>query len=220
MIDISKITVESQLLDEKMKETIKGIFNKLTRDVELKAVIDLSQEKSIEMASFLRVIESLSSHIHLELYETAEAERFPMDTTHLPVTGLYLDNVYQGVAFHGVPGGKEINSFVIGIYNLAGSGQEIAKGTVKKIERLKKPVHIRIFVSLSCHHCPEMVIACHRIAMLNSIIQAEMYDANLYPDLVEQYKIDRVPMVVMNDNDTFVGSKSIEDLVQLLKNIG
>lgn len=136
---------------------------------------------------------------------------------HLPATGFYLDGVYQRVAFHGVPGGKEINSFVIGIYNLAGPGQEIAAGTLKKIGKLKKPVHAKICVSLACHHCPGVVIACQQIAMKSDCISAEMYDANLYPDLVERYKIERVPLVALNDRDVFMGPRTIEDLVQLFK---
>lgn len=217
MIDLSEISGESALLDEKTKETLKGIFGKLTREVELKAVVDLKEEKSLEMASFLKGIAALDSHILLSLYAPEEGEGLGMDTEHLPATGFFLDGVYQRTAFHGVPGGKEINSFVIGIYNLAGPGQELSRGTVKKIEKLSWPVRIKICVSLACHHCPGVVIACQRIAMMNPVIQAEMYDANLYPDLVEAYRIERVPLVVLNDRDIFMGPRSIEDLVQLLK---
>lgn len=219
MIDLKCIPAESALLDEKTKETLCGIFGKLTKKVELKTVMDPEQEKSLEMASFLKVLADLNPNIHVELYEPSEGRCMEMDTVHLPVTGLYLDGAYQRVAFHGVPGGKEINSFVIGIYNLAGPGQEIAKGTVKKIEKLKKKAGIQIFVSLSCHHCPGVVIACQRIAMMNPLVSAEIYDGNLYPDLVEQYGITRVPMVVLNEKDSFTGPRSIEDLVQLLKDM-
>lgn len=217
MIDLEKIPGESPLLDDQTKATIQGVFAKLTRDVVLKAVVDLKEEKSAEMASFLKGVASLSPRVDLELYEPAEGEGLGMDVSHLPATGFFLDGEYKRCAFHGVPGGKEINSFVIGIYNLAGPGQEIAAGTVKKIGRLKRPVDVKICVSLACHHCPGVVIACQRIAMMSTLVKAEMYDANLYPDMVERYKIERVPMVVINGKDVFMGPRSIEDLVQLFK---
>lgn len=219
MIEMDKIPAESSLLDEKTKETMKGIFARLTKDIELKAVVDVQEEKSMEMASFLKGVEGLSPHIHLSLYEPGEGDGLPMDTVHLPVTGLYSDGEYQRAAFHGVPGGKEINSFVIAIYNLAGPGQEIDKSTLKKIEKLKKPVHVQIFVSLSCHHCPEVVSTCQRIAMLSPMVRAEMYDGNLYPDLVEKYRIERVPLVVLNEKDSFAGPRRMEDFVQLFKDM-
>ena len=63
-----------------------------------------------------------------------------------------MDGLYQRAAFHGVPGGKEINSFVIGIYNAAGPGQEISRAAIKKIGKLKRPADVKICVSLACHH--------------------------------------------------------------------
>ena len=217
MIDIRQIPAESSLLDEKTKETIAGVFAKLTRDVTLKAVVDLNEERSAEMASFLACLSGLGPHVKTELYTPEEGAGFAMDTEHLPATGLFLEDSYSGAAFHGVPGGKEINSFVIGIYNLAGPGQEIARGTVKKIEKISRPVHLQICVSLACHHCPGVVIACQRIAMLSPHVTAEMYDANLYPDLVERFGIDRVPLVAVNGQDRFLGPRTIEDLVQLCR---
>ena len=52
--------------------------------------------------------------------------------------------------------------------------------------------------------------------MLNPLVQAQMYDANLYPDLVEAYQIERVPLVIINDSQVYTGPRSIEDLTQLL----
>lgn len=216
MMDMMQFSADSPLLDEKTRETMRGIFAKLNRNVTIKAVVDIKEEKSLEMASFLRTLAELSSLITLELYAPSDGTDLGMDTEHLPATGLFLDGAYTGVSFHGVPGGKEINSFVIGIYNLAGPGQEISRAAVKKIGKLKRPARIKICVSLACHHCPGVVIACQRIAMMSPLVEAGMYDANLYPDLVEKFKIERVPLVIINDKDAFAGPRSIEDLTQLL----
>ena len=218
MIDQNGIPKESPLLDEKTRETIRGVFQKLNRDVTLKAALDVKEPKSAEMASFLKGIAALGAHVHLELYEADEAaaqlKEF-MDIKRLPATGLFTGGTFTGAAFHGVPGGKEINSFVLGIYNAAGPGQELSKGAVKKIGKIRRPVHLKICVSLACHHCPGVVIACQRIAMLNPAVTAEMYDGGLYPDLVDAYHIERVPALIVNDSDVFLGPRSIEDLAQL-----
>lgn len=52
MIDISLISAETPLLDEKTAETMRGVFQKLEKAVVLKAVVDLKEEKSAQMASF------------------------------------------------------------------------------------------------------------------------------------------------------------------------
>ena len=46
-----------------------------------------------------------------------------------------------------------------------------------------------------------------------------MYDANLYPELVAEYKIERVPMMVINNSNIYYGKKSIEEIANLLNMI-
>ena len=217
-IDLNTIPGESSLVDQGLKEQLAGIFGRMEKPVTIRAVVDLSGEKDREMASFLRVIVSLSPKLGLELYGPGEADQVPeLNTAWLPVTGLYKDGTYGRAAFHGVPGGKEINSFVLAIYNLAGPGQEVPKGTRKKSERLDKKTNIKICVSLACHHCPLVVTACQQIAFLNPNIEAEMIDAALYDDLVAEYDIKRVPMMIMNDSRIVMGSKTMDEIVTLLK---
>ncbi len=205
-------------MDQGLKEQLAGIFGRMEKRVTIRAVVDLSGEKDREMASFLRAIVSVSPNLELELYGPDEADQvLELNTAWLPVTGLYKDGAYGRAAFHGVPGGREINSFVLAVYNLAGPGQEVPKGTRKKIERLDKRTNIKICVSLACHHCPLVVTACQQIAFLNPNIEAEMIDAALYDDLVAKYDIKRVPMMIINDSRIVMGSKTIDEIVTLLK---
>lgn len=112
-----------------------------------------------------------------------------------------------------------MNAFVLAVYNLAGPGQEVPKGVRKKIDRLKKRTNIKVCVSLACHHCAGVVAACQQIAILNPNIEAEMIDAALYEDLIAQYKIERVPMIIFNDKEIHMGGKTIEEILALLKKI-
>lgn len=226
MIDLKEISSECPLLNDKLCQDIEGIIKRLLKPVTVKAVLDMDNEKSREMASFLKRFCEIPSGapVNLELYSIQEISGEAgnpvqeLNTQYLPVTGLYADGGYSGVSFHGIPGGKEINAFILAVYNLAGPGQELSEGTKKKIQKLKRPVNVKICVSLGCHHCSGLVTSCQRIAMLNPLIEAEMIDANLYPDLVEKYQIKRVPFMIVNDKDTYTGPRSIEDLVVLFKN--
>lgn len=217
-IDLATIPGESSLIDQGLKTQLSGVFGKMEGSVVMKAVVDVSREKDCEMASFLKAVCALSDKLDLELYGPEEASAVPeLNTQWLPVTGLYKDGVYGRAAFHGVPGGKEINSFVLAIYNLAGPGQELSRGLRKKIDKLNKKTNIKICVSLACHHCPVVVAACQRIAILNPNIEAEMIDASLYEDLVARYDIKRIPMMIFNDTEIHMGGKEIEEIVTLLK---
>ena len=57
------------------------------------------------------------------------------------------------------------------------------------------------------------------MAALNEGIEAEMIDANLYPELVDKYKIQRVPMTILNDEEIVMGVKTIEEMADIVKKL-
>ena len=62
------------------------------------------------------------------------------------------DSTWTGLAFHGVPGGHEFTSFVLGLYNAAGPGQALDEATMAAIQAIQQPTDLQILVSL--HHVP------------------------------------------------------------------
>lgn len=141
--------------------------------------------------------------------------------SHLPfVEVLRGDGTKTGLRFHGVPGGHEFTSFVLGLYNAAGPGQPLDEETKQSIRKLDVPVRMQIFVSLSCTMCPELVTAAQRIASLNPDVEAEVYDLNHFPELKEQYHVMSVPCLVLNEEKTLFGKKNISRLLEEIKNMG
>jgi thioredoxin reductase (NADPH) len=127
------------------------------------------------------------------------------------------DGSYSGLAFHGVPGGHEFTSFVLGLYNAAGPGQPLDADVREAIARLGKK-DLKVLISLSCTMCPELVTAAQRIAAENGNVTAEVYDLNHFPELRNRYKVMSVPCLVVNEGEhiTF-GKKNIRQLVDFLK---
>ena len=94
---------------------------------------------------------------------------------HAPCIRVFLaDGTDTGIAFHGVPSGHEFTSFVLGLYNAAGPGQKTDEQTLRDIKKIKNVVDMKILVSLSCTMCPDLVIACQRIATLNPNIRGSI----------------------------------------------
>ena len=110
-----------------------------------------------------------------------------------------------------------MNSFVLGCYNAAGPAQPVDRWVEKKLTKLKKDSDMKVFVSLACHHCAATVIDAQHLAALSPRLTATMIDANLYPDLVETYGIERVPMIVINGEKKLLGEKSMKDLAAILE---
>jgi alkyl hydroperoxide reductase subunit AhpF len=79
-----------------------------------------------------------------------------------------------------------------------------------RIAKINKPVNIKVFVTLSCPHCPGAVQNAHRLAMLNPNIKAEMIEANTFPALSQQYKVSGVPKIVINETFELLGNQPLE----------
>ena len=142
----------------------------------------------------------------------------PSDGPERPcVRVLWADGADTGIAFHGVPGGHEFNSFVVGLYNAAGPGQSIDPALAEAIAAIDRPLDLQIVVALSCTMCPELVTAAQRLAAANPHITAQAYDLNHFPALRDQYKVMSVPCLVVNHGrQVSFGKKSIAQLLDLL----
>ena len=130
---------------------------------------------------------------------------------------LRADGSETGLAFHGVPGGHEFTSFVLGLYNAAGPGQPLDADIRQEIGTVGKK-DVKVLVSLSCTMCPELVMAAQRIAALNPDVTAEVYDLTHFPALRDKYNVMSVPCLVVNDGEKITfGKKNIRQLLDILK---
>lgn len=218
-MEIDKIASKSSLITPELEEQLLGVLGKLTGEAHLACVVDLQDKASVEMAELVRHIAGLSDKLSCQFYDSKEAEEAlpELDSTLLPATALYRQGEYTGVAFHGVTGGQEMNSLVLAIYNVAGPGREMDKRMLKKLGKLSDKCEIKIFVSLACHHCAQQVITCQQMAACSEAIEARMIDARLYPHLAEEYKIERIPMTVINEKEILLGTKTMDQMYQYVK---
>lgn len=203
---------EGAFITEEMKQKLKDVFAKFENPVIVKVNLD-DGEHSKEMEAFANEIMDLDERIKVEVVKK-EADK----GNHLPVMELWRnDGTDTGIRFHGVPGGHEINSFIVALYNASGSGQTISDELKKKISAMDKEIHFKVAVSLSCTMCPEVVMATQKMASLNDNITAELYDLRWFPDLKEKYNIMSVPCLIINDEEVVFGKKNLEAIVELLE---
>lgn len=211
---------ENSLWPAELIEQVRGILNALNQDVTLVTIVNSQNEHSLELKNWLEVLPTLNSHIHLNSYEkgsnTALEEQIGADQ--LPVVAFLDQNgTYTGVKFYGIPGGHEMNSFILALYNLAGPGQAMDDKTLNRIKAIDKPVKLNVCISLSCKFCPDVVAACQRIAILNPLVEASMMDIALFPELKKEFKIMSVPAVIKNNDKLLFGSKTINEILDFIE---
>ena len=201
---------QSGLFDGDMLAQLNAVFARMGSALVLKLQLD-DRPVSAELRNYMEELAKLTDKLSVQVEQGGEEA--PCVRVCRP------DGMFTGLAFHGVPGGHEFTSFVLGLYNAAGPGQPLDGDVKAAIAGLKK-TDLKVLVSLSCTMCPELVTAAQKIAAENENITAEVYDVNHFSALRERYNVMSVPCLVVNDGETVsFGKKNIRQLVELLKEV-
>ena len=199
----------SALFDEAMLAQLNAVFSRMENPLVLKLYLD-SRPVSEELRGYMEELSKLTEKLSVDISKrSTEAD---------PCVEVYRqDGSYTGLAFHGVPGGHEFTSFVLGLYNAAGAGQKIDEDVAEAVSAIDHRVDLKVRVSLSCTMCPDLVIAAQKLASLNENVTAEVYDLNHFPEIKDQYQVMSVPCLVINDGEkvTF-GKKNIRQILELI----
>ena len=196
------------LFDEAVLAQLTTVFSRMGSSIVLKLSLD-DRPVSAELKAYMDEIAKLTHKVSVEIEQGGKDA---------PCVRVYrADGNWSGLAFHGVPGGHEFTSFVLGLYNAAGPGQPLDEDVRAEIASLGKK-DMQVLVSLSCTMCPELVTAAQRIAAENKNVTAEVFDINHFPHIREKYNVMSVPCLVVNDGQTVTfGKKNIRQLIEVLK---
>lgn len=206
---------ENGFFTRELRDQLAGIFAKFENPVLLRAWLDDSP-LSGEITGFLRELEGMTDKVK---WERADKEPSSSDLLLPSIEVCRADKKSSGIRFHGVPGGHEINSFVVALYNVAGPGQPIEPEIREQLANLDKRVNLKVLVSLSCTMCPETVMSAQKAAAVSDHVEAEMFDLAHFPQLREKYRVMSVPCMIINDDRVVFGKKNLEEVAEIIKEV-
>lgn len=210
-----------KLLNEDVQNQLKQVFEELKNAVTM--VLFTSEEdcESCETTlNLLTEVSQLSDKLNLRVYDlrSEEAKKYDID---LAPSFVLLDHndEYHRVKFNGIPAGHEINSFISALIEMSGAESEVPAELLERIQKIDKPVNIKVFVTLSCPHCPGAVQKAHKLAMLNKNVTGEMIEAQTFYELSEKFNVTGVPKIIINDSLELVGNQPIERFLDQIESL-
>lgn len=129
------------------------------------------------------------------------------------------NGISYGLFFHGIPGGHEMQSFAMMIYNVAGKGLPLDAEVRAAIAALPA-LHLEIAVTLSCTMCPDTVIAASRFALLNPRVRTDVYVLQWHEKFRKQHGILSVPCILCQGKVIGFGKRSERELLELIQKQG
>jgi glutaredoxin-like protein len=206
-------TVLSFLPDDKREILRKDFDTKLVDPVKL---VMFTQEIECQYCSQTRkLVEEMATinpKVTTQIYDfQADADKSKeYGIERIPAIAVIGKQDY-GVRIYGIPFGYELQTLIEAIVNVSKGTTDLSDKTKAVLQDVKTPVKIKVFVNLTCPHCPAAGAIAHKLAIESSLIKAEVIDTQEFPDLALKYNVIGVPKIVINDKVEFMGAFN-EDL--------
>ena len=180
------------LLPDDKKEQLKTEFQQqLVDPVKL---IMFTQEMECRFCSDTRIltneIAELSNMISAETYDfvkdSDKAKDLGIDK--IPAIAVLGKKDY-GVRIFGIPYGYELQTLVDAIINVSKGKTDLTDKTKEILKDIQSPVHIQVFVTLTCPHCPVAASIAHKLAVESDMVRADVIDGTEFPALSQKYGV-------------------------------
>jgi len=194
------------MLDDSLKGQLQAYLQRVNQPFELVASLD-DQPSSRELEQLLRTIAELSDKITV---------RTDGDDARKPSFSLNPVGGGQSLRFAAIPLGHEFTSLVLALLWTGGHPPKVEPELIEQIKALDGDYRFEVYMSLSCHNCPDVVQALSVMAVLNPRVKTVVVDGALFQSEVDERQIMAVPSVYLNGEMFGAGRMDLAEIVAKL----
>ena len=211
------------ILDPKIREQVQEMFKDLVNPVKLVvftqdsliSIPGLECETCKDNRLLMEEVAALSDKITIEVFDFVKDKEkvaeYKIDK--IPATVICGDKDY-GIRIYGMPAGYEFPTLLSAIRNVSTLNSELTDVSKDTIRGATRPIHIQVFVTVTCPYCASAASLAHRLALENDMISADVVNAQEFPQLGQRYNVFAVPKTVVNEMIHFEGALPEEQFVQ------
>ncbi|RZL44774.1 MAG: alkyl hydroperoxide reductase subunit F, partial [Variovorax sp.] len=199
------------MLDANTKAQLKSYLERATQPIEIVASLDDGKASEETLALLKDVAESSPL---VKLTESRD------DVHRKPSFSINRPGENHGPRFAGLPMGHEFTSLILALLQIGGYPPKVEDAILEQIRALDGDFEFEIFVSLSCHNCPDVVQALNVMAVQNPRIKTTMIEGGTFQDEVKARQIMAVPTVFLNGTEFGQGRMSLEEILAKLDTSG
>jgi thioredoxin reductase (NADPH) len=166
----------------------------------------------------IRAFRELTDKITLHEYDLSHEKARQHNVTVSPTLVIAPDQ--YNIRWIGAPMGEEARTF-LELLLLVGSGNSNAsEQSLKVLERIDTPRHVKVFISPSCPYCPQEAVNGAKAAVARpDLISLELIDIQCRPDIAQQYAAQSVPVAYANETLIGQGAQAEEVFMSSLQKL-
>lgn len=199
------------MLDTNTKDQLRAYLQRISQPVEIVASLDDTPASS-EMRELLQDIADASP-----LMKVSETKGGPHRT---PSFSINRPGENHGPRFAGLPMGHEFTSLVLALLQVGGYPPKVEQAILDQIRALDGDFEFEVYVSLTCHNCPDVVQALNLMAIQNPRIKTTMIEGGIFQDEIKEREIMGVPTVFLNGTMFGNGRMGLEEILAKIDTSG
>jgi NADH-dependent peroxiredoxin subunit F len=198
------------MLDDTLRTQLKAYLERVKQPFEIVASLS-DAESSRDTLSLLEAIVAARPDM-ITLRTDGQDERRPSFT----VQATAAAGEPQRLRFAGLPLGHEFTSLVLALLWTGGHPPKVEPELIEQVQGLDADLQFEVYMSLSCHNCPDVVQALSLMAILNPKIRTTVIEGGSFQDEVNAREVMAVPMVFLNGQVFGSGRMLLEEIVAKL----
>jgi len=195
------------MLDETLKTQLQQYMGLLRQPLHLIASLDDSATGQQMRGLLDDIVAAGNGKIRLDVSGT-DARR--------PSFVVAREGQQTGVRFAGLPLGHEFESLVLTLLWTGGHPPKVEQSVIDSIKAIEGQFDFDVYMSLTCHNCPDVVQALSLMAIVNPNIRTTVIEGGAFQAEVEQRQVMAVPMVFQGGVMFDSGRMSVEQIVAKL----
>ncbi|MDO9434526.1 alkyl hydroperoxide reductase subunit F [Hydrogenophaga sp.] len=195
------------MLDDTLKAQLGAYLERVTQPFEIVASLSDS-ENSTEMLDLLQTIQGLRSDKITLKTDGADARK--------PSFTLKRAGSDTSLRFAGLPLGHEFTSLVLALLWTGGHPPKVEQDAIDQIKALDGDFNFEVYMSLTCHNCPDVVQALSLMAIQNPKVKTTVIEGGAFQNEVNEREIMAVPIVFLNGEVFGSGRMTVEEIVAKL----
>jgi alkyl hydroperoxide reductase subunit F len=191
------------MLESSLKTQLQTYLGMLRQPIRLIASLDDSDNAN-ELRNLLNEIASLSDKVSFD--ESGNDSRKPSFM-------ISREGEQTGVRFAAIPLGHEFTSLVLALLWTGGHPPKVEQEVLEQIKNVHGEFNFEVYMSLSCHNCPDVVQATTLMSVFNPNNKTTIIDGALYQDEVNNRNIMAVPTTYLNGQEFAAGRMLVEEFL-------
>jgi len=220
MADMEARSAQERADGQAFLNQLKATFAQMPNDIPLLLFTEKGREDVFAQANrqVIRAFRELTDRITLREYDIDHELARQYNVSAAPTLVIAPDR--YNIHWIGAPMGEEARTF-LELLMLVGSGNSNASDqSLKVLERIDDPRHVKVFISPSCPYCPQQAVNGAKAAVARpDLISLELIDIQCRPDIAQQYGAHSVPVAYANETLIGQGAQAEEVFMSSLQKL-